>query len=318
MTLRSHADLRSGQTLFAGDPATHGLPAFGRLCALWASRLGAPRLLSASRAQKFWIPLASQTLRSMAQAGAPLASFRLELIVHDERFIFSKLDAWRSDDLEIFSKPNGCSGRAVARFQTADQRPSRSIIAIDAAKGEGLADWTNMRSIFGDDFWAGAFLVGHEAGHALEAAAGWPRAGAGARKSGGSLGADAAAWSQRLGVRRNGAHFRQAASLAKFFEECVADATGAWAASLMGCPDPIGRILDYRQDAQMGYRTGGFLTLLPASLGSLSFSDLARGIDQAFDKAAPDLARQHAKDYQAHLRQTQPSLRASSVRKNAL
>jgi hypothetical protein len=287
---------------FDQTPLSTALPAFGRFCAAIARSFGASPLALASRGQRAWVDLSREALDAMADAGAPISPRFLKLIILDERRPVAWLDRALADHLERDATPQGCSGRSVTLYNvdSSTVTPERSIIGLGAGLPGGQRDWMDIEKTFGSKSFGAAFLIGHEAAHAILGRELWALIRQGCQSAGGALGAEAAAWAGAMQLNTSvGLCARQAASFTNLLEESIADAVGVWAASLMGCPDAAARCAVYRQKSALEYQTTPLIQRLPAQLASLNFEQLWSSIGDVFKKNGPMLAAEHRRGHHA-------------------
>lgn len=253
------------------------LPAFGALCADFSARLGAPPEALASREQLSWIAASKRVFGLMREAGAPLDG--VGFVAYDDRAVMAWVDRCLADCLERFAEPSEL-GRGAAMFEplVSDKAGMFMRAIVGARSGPKEHEfWSKMKSAFRSDRAGRAFLLGHEAGHAI----GHQKGKYAASKALLEAIDHPLAQSARKLVDNDDCPEMEMALMFSI-EEAVCDAIGCWAAAKDGCLRAPESCLAIRgkHNAIHAYATGWLIRGLPRGedLALMSFMSLSAEI----------------------------------------
>jgi hypothetical protein len=325
------------------------LPAFGRLCEKASRLAGAKPLALASRSQRLWIEAARAALAAMGENGADVAW--IEFQAPEERAVLRRLSdaisltgdeghrppkdsplasarcffdakiVWegRPQHGQVLRLGHGRRERPTREFWQEGGRLARrdetlrGVIFARAATESGRGFMRSLVRSFSSEAGARAFIVGHEAGHALSVKRGadWivealanARAGAGLEIRARELLRECERWAQAwvaFGVEPPSEGARTTIS---WLEESFCDAVGCWAAESAGHKGAAEAALAWRErgtnESREKYKTGWILRRLAEkeSLGLMRFEALgpllaqwaAEELSSSFGRAAVDRA----------------------------
>ena len=269
------------------------LPAFGSLCANIARKIGLPRHALASKAQRAWARQARATIDAMGQGGAPME--RLVFALYDDRaamaWLDRKFDGTGGDEQFSFCEPTEV-GKAAFRFESLLQpggeplfhRVYESIVAVRL--GEQDRDfWNDILKYFGNPSHAMAFVLGHEAAHAIFSNAHWEPIANALMECSTALGGSAGARVQEFALDLQPDSAEPERLLAMAVEEAMCDAVGAWAAARAGCEGAFERASALRSSlvgqSHRAYDTSWMLDELGPGAAGLDFKQLLGAIEKA-------------------------------------
>lgn len=264
-------------------------------------------MAAASRTQRDWLDSAKSVFASMAAGGASMD--RIDFVAYDDRKLMARLDrafdeSWGAEAFS-FAAPAilaRASFRLVASVSAPGSEPRfhhvrESLVGVRQACQDDVF-WRQVASAFGgDDGFARAFVLGHEAGHAILSNESWDFLQECLHATETPLGSSAAWLAIPFAMdRMEDSHARERA-LALAIEEGVCDAIGCWAAARMGCGDAAKSALALREELKSSsipaYDTAWMIgQLLPAGrrLEELRFDQLRDAIEALCRKCGAELA----------------------------
>lgn len=282
------------------------LPAFGALCSRLAVAAGLRPLAFASKAQRAWSAEAGRVFDSLAQGGARMS--RVIFVAYDERPAFAWLDRvldgkLGSPELVVFAP--AILGRAGFRFEsvTRANAPPKFTRVTEAVFGvrQGAPDqvfWGQTVEAFGSEPHARAFVLGHEAGHALFSKERWKLIKTGLLAGRTELGQRAATLVESFAVDRGAKEHPGERALALAIEEAMCDALGCWAAARAGCSNAPQKAAALRSATAASshpvYRTNWMTENLPSDLERLRFGQLRQAMTRLCELHGPALALRFA------------------------
>lgn len=283
------------------SPVRSRLPAFGALCSRAASAAGLDPRAFASKRQRAWSASAERVFEALAGAGARFE--RVDFIAHDDRpamrWLDRLLDRALGSGTITFAEP-ALLATCVASYQVAQPAAGAPSIhaflsAIISSRHTPWDDlfWLRARAAFGSDEAARAFVLGHEAGHALFAQDHLRPVKEALIATGSELGERSAALLEASICQPQDQSHPHELALADAVQEAMCDAIGCWSAARAGCPDAIERAIDLRSShpsASPAYRTAWMLEAIAPSIGAPLLSELREAVIRACALHGPALA----------------------------